>query len=236
MIKPDFGRLNRVLSSTTIASNSDVCWREFLVVNNNFVDYCSVKVKEDEIADLLKSLQNWTTKRTLKEYREYDAATKKWIEVNLQLGDIVYVDFGINFVNEVSYPHPAVVIEHIKESILVVPCSSNQEKINESYHPIDNKESKSLYRKVTRQDGFDGVCVLELDKVSLINKARVIKVQGHLNEDINVESSLFNEIKMKIFKEYLPKQYITYIKMIEENKMLKGTILGLEEELKKFLK
>lgn len=232
MIKPDYARLNGELSSNTNSSDSEICWREFLIANYNFMEYCSKRVKEDEVAELLKSLQNWTAKREFKVYREHDNINGKWVEKPINLGDIVFVEFGINFSNEVSYAHPAVVLENINDSILVCPSSSNNVKIREAYHPIDNKESKSLYRKVKQENGFDNVCVLELDKIRVINKSRIIRVQGRLNENINEENSLFNEIKHRIFQKYFPVQYLINQGLIEENNKLQNRIMELENLVK----
>ena len=240
LIRPNYSILNQVFSDKILASESEICWREFLVANNSFINYCSQRVKENEISDILKSLQIWTTKREYLEYRQYNTADRKWEEVIPNLGDIIFADFGINFSNEISYAHPAVVLENIGKSIFVVPCSSSADKITEAYHPIDNKNSKSLYRKVLKENGFDDICVLEIDKCRVINKSRIIRIQGHLNENINDENSLFNEIKKKIYEVYLPKQNIKHLKLlklnealIQENQSLKDRILDLEIEIKK---
>lgn len=234
MIKPDYNILTN-LSDSIKASDSASVWKEFLIVNHNLVNYISNRVKEDEAAELLKSLQTWVTKRELKEYREFESSSRRWVEKEIQLGDIIFIDLGVNFINEASYAHPAVVIEKVKDSILIVPCSSSSDKIAEAFHPIHNNtesSNKSMYRKVTPQNGFESVCVLEFDKIKVINKARIIKILGHLNEDINQSNSLFNEIKKRVFQLYLPKQYISFIKLLKENRALNERISELEEEIK----
>lgn len=240
MVKPDYNKIKGPFSDKTKASDSEICWREFLISNYNFVNYCSYKVYEDEMSELLKSLQFWATKRDFKKYCEFDPSTKKWVEIKVNLGDIIFLDLGINFPHEASYSHPAVVVEFINNLLLVVPSSSNPDKIRDAYHPVDNETGKIIYRKVTKQDGFDSECVLELDKIRVVNPARIIKIQSQLNEDINNDDSLFNEIKNIIYQKYLPKQYINYrnlrdenVKLKEENNELIKKIHALEQLVKK---
>ncbi len=131
MIQPNLNCLNVCLSSTKKAGTSELCWREFLVAVSYFNDNCCYDISEEEIADITKSLFNWTHRKNFIKYRVKDTTVTppRMVEGDIKLGDIFLVDLGINYKPECSYAHPALILEEIDGMVAIVPTSSNIEKL-----------------------------------------------------------------------------------------------------------
>ena len=231
MIQPKLNSLNVPLSDSRNAGDSELGWREFLVSLSYFTNHCSYRIKEDEIADITKSLFNWTNRKDLLRYKVRNTSTNNVVEGNIKLGDIFLVDLGINYKPECSYAHPALILEEIDGMVAIIPTSSNINKISAAYHPQSNNTGKWFYRRVGIMNGFNDECVLLLNNLRVVSKGRLIEKKGQLNEDINLINSLFSEVKYTIFSHYLPKQHINYLKLSEENDKLKENIKKLNDEL-----
>ena len=223
MIQPSLNSLNIILSGTKKASESELCWREFLVATSYFTDYCSKFITEEEIADITKSLFNWTHRKDLMKYKVRDTSNIQgpMIEGAINLGDIFLVDLGINYKPECSYAHPALILEEIDNMFAVIPTSTNLQKIKDAFDPNTNPSGKWYYKKVDKSNGFADECVLMLNNLKVISKGRLIQYKSHLNEDINKPDSIFVNLKTTIFEHFLPKQYILNLKLIQENNRLR---------------
>lgn len=230
MIKPNLNSLNTTVSDTKKASESEICWREFLLSVAYFTNDCSYKIKEDEISDITKSLYNWTTRRNSKKCFSKNIDTGNYDEVEVKVGDIFLADLGINYKPECSYVHPVIIIEKVEEYVVVLPTSTNENKILNAYN-FDTKTGKWYYIKVSESDGFDSTCVVMLNNLKTISKGRLIKHEGHLTEDIRKENSLYSNIKSLLYKHYFPRQYTKFKNTMSENEQLKEKIKNLEEEL-----
>ncbi len=233
MIQPSLNSLNKALSDTLKSSNSELCWREFLVCVSYFSDHCSSNISEEEIADITKSLFNWTQRKNYIKYKVKDLTTRQFVEGMINPGDIFLVDLGINYKPECSYAHPALVLEEVDNMVAIIPTSSNTDKINEAYDPIKNPTGKWYYKTVDNTNGFGCTCVLMLNNLKVISKGRLLDYKGHLNEDINRPDSLYVEIKNTLFKRLLPKQFISYQKLLQENDQLKKELEALRNEKNK---
>ena len=229
MIKPDFNRLKVTLDKTKKAGDSELGWREFLVAVSYFTNLCSYRIMEDEIVDITKSIQNWNLKKDNAKYLIKNSLGN-FIEGQIKLGDIFLADLGINYKPECAYVHPVLILEEIGSMVLVIPTSTNSDKISTGYHPIDNISGKWYHRKVYNADGFDDTCVLLLNNLKVLSKGRLLEKKGQLNENITKETSIFYELKNTIFEHYLPKQYINFLKLSDENKRLLEKISELEEQ------
>lgn len=87
-------------------------------------------------------------------------------------GEILLVDFGaMNFGYELSYPHPAIVINQTTAFVLVAPCSSQ-------------KNGRHLKNIMDGQkcDGFVQRTGVILDNVKWVSKGRVISRIGEVNK------------------------------------------------------
>lgn len=118
--------------------------------------YANTELTESEMAMIISSLNRWITHKGFINNKSYG------------IGKIVQLDWGANYATELSYKHPAVILEEWKNTILAIPATSAASKIAIAYHPKDNPKGKWYYRKVGRAEGFEHDCVLILNNVKTL--------------------------------------------------------------------
>lgn len=219
-MKVNFDALKKVLekssSKTEMAVDSNVCLREFNALLSNYI-YCIHTLKQDEVANIIMSMQHWILKKDVGKCRD-----------SVKVGDIFYAELGNCYKPELAYAHPVVILEEIGGLVLVAPVTTSEEIVKSAYHPINNPEGNKFFRKVGKEDNFDNECAIVLSNIKTISKGRLIEKKGSL-KDISNENSLFVEIKLKAFELFFPKQFIQYRNIMDENINLKKQI----EELTK---
>jgi hypothetical protein len=226
-LQVDFGLLRNIIrdksNKTKDTSDSAVCLNEFLNLEVNSIEELR-KMKQDESANFIMSLQNWFLRRNY-------TSTKASVSV----GDIFYADLGINYKPEFSYHHPVIILEKIGGMYMVVPVSTTPNNIKNSFHPIDNPSGDQMMRKVygndagTKSDGFEKTGAVLLSDIKVISAGRLIAKKGSL-KDINVTGSLFREIKDYIFKLSFPKKNIELYKLTIDRDSIKQKYEELEKE------
>jgi mRNA-degrading endonuclease toxin of MazEF toxin-antitoxin module len=224
----DFPSLDRVLSlpvsKTNIAKNSSVTLTEFIKATSNLTVY-GTNLTDEELSMFIKSIQNWMIRRNYTTCRS-----------SVSAGDIFFADLGINYKPETAYPHPIVVIETVGNIALVAPTTTSSSKMSQAYHPIDNPTGDTYLRKVRQtEDGFAEDCAIILTDIKSISLGRLLDKKGTM-DDINNANSIFREVKEKIFSMFMPKEYIEFLKLKEENDELKDRISDLETDLEKLNK
>lgn len=228
MIRPDFNKLDNATVSTTVnGGDSEIVWREFLVASQFFINHCSFKVKEDELVEITKSLQNWTYKRKHQEYKEFSNGSM--VVSQVVEGDIFIADLGMNF-QELAYCHPVIVMEIIDNKALVLPLTSTISKINTAYHPSSNPNGDRNYRKVFQSDGFEVDSAIIINEMRLISKGRLIERKGRINEDITHENSIFLEVKESSFQKFFSSNAQKIFSLEQEIIELNNKIKELEEK------
>ena len=113
------------------------------------------------------------------------------IGVKIRIGDICYVDFGLNYLNEAGFQHFALIVAIKNHKALVIPMTSNSRAVFESKH---HKKPHLLY--LGKLDGMNKESALFLNDMRFINTARIIDVKAHLK----VKSFQFKQIKNKIIE------------------------------------
>lgn len=216
LIRLNFSKLKLVASSvsakTKLAKNSAECIGEYVDMISNFTEY-SNNLKEEEMALLTMSMQNWMTRRTIKE-----------LKGDCKVGDIFYTDFGVTYNNECSYPHPAVILEEIGNMLLVVPVTTSKDKVDTGFHPVKRKDGNKYYRLVEKdEDGLGETSVIMLSNVRTISKGRLLEKKGEM-KDISKPDSIFREIKASVHKYYTPKENSELEKLKLANKDLQEKI------------
>lgn len=224
MIRPDFSKFT-TLSATKNGGDSEIVWREFLITAQTFINHCSYKVKEEELSEITKSLQNWTTKRLFTEYNEKDASGN-WVPYTVQKGEIYIADLGLN--QELAYCHPVLILDIIEDRVFVVPATTSPQKINDAFHPATNPGGLKRYRRVYRSDGFGVDSALMLQEARIISKGRLIDRKGLLNEDISSSNSIFQEVSETCFSLMFNELYIEKKSLIQEIANLNQKISELE--------
>ncbi|MDQ0363170.1 hypothetical protein [Breznakia pachnodae] len=108
-----------------------------------------------------------------------------WIRV----GDICYIDFGINYINEAGFQHFGIILAIVNNKVLVTPMTSNER----AYQLSQERELKPHLMPIGKIDGMYRDSTLFLNDSKFINSARIIDVKAHLP----IQSSLFKEIKKR---------------------------------------
>lgn len=83
-----------------------------------------------EMAMITNSLNRWQDKKTNLSRQQ------------VSVGDILMVDLGLHYAPELSYGHPALVLEEWKNLMFIVPATSSSSKLSQAYHPEDNPSGK----------------------------------------------------------------------------------------------
>lgn len=181
-----------------------------------------------ELGLFSKSIHRWLTRRELINAPE---------DSPISIGDICMIDWSVNYKPELSYYHPAVILEEINNMYLVVPTSTKTNVHTKAYHPVDNPKGKWYWRKVGVGDGFSEDCVLLLDNIKVISTTRIMKKMGHLSCTLNDEKGLYREIRKTIIKNAFRGEYKKYEELVgerdslsNENEKLKNEIAGLQKE------
>lgn len=164
------------------AFDKSIVTQSFLALFNKVINKFS-KMTEYETGLFIQSFDKWLDRKDIVNRAEND--------VKIAVGDICMIDWNINYNPELSYVHPCLVIEDINNMILVVSVSGQQDKINIAYHPEDNPNGDTNYRKVKVCDGFLKDSVLFLSEMKVISKRRIIHRIGCLTCDLLDENGLF---------------------------------------------
>lgn len=157
-------------------------------------------------------------------------------------GDIVEVEFGLRYENEVAFRHTAIVITAFENSVFVVPVTSNDKRVQKA-----KEENPWFLRVLNVDDGFDHECVAILDDSLFVCYDRILsKIKGK-----HVSFSTMNKIRKNIMENIFLDEYSDFQLYIQdlqsENEQLhkqlqdkKGrinslysTIRKLENKLKK---
>ena len=218
-------------SRSTMAKDTSEVLASYMQILSNLI-FAAERLSESEMAMIISSLNRWVTKKDLSVNRSYG------------VGKIVQMEWGNNFSPELSYKHPAVIIEEWANTVLVIPTTSTPAKVTAAYHPTDNPSGKWYYRKVGVAEGFAYDCALILNNAKIMSKARIISASGTIAGDLNDDNNVFREVRKTMIKNFFSKEWIehqklvqayeqeqeknkalqeAYDKLLEENKLLKST-------------
>lgn len=213
-------------SRSTMAKDTSEVLASYLQILSNLI-YASERLSESEMAMIISSLNRWVTKKELSVKRSYG------------VGTIVQMEWGNNFSPELSYKHPAVIIEEWANTVLVIPTTSTPAKVAAAYHPTDNPYGKWYYRKVGVAEGFAHDCALILNNAKIMSKARIISVSGMIAGDLSNDNNVFREVRKTMIKHFFSKEWIEHQKLVqaheqelEKNKALQEAYDKLLEENK----
>lgn len=209
-------------SRSTMAKNTSDVLSAYMQLLSNLI-YASEKLSESEMAMIVSSLNRWITKKDISVTRSYG------------IGKIVQMEWGTNFSPELSYKHPAVIIEEWKNTVLVIPTTSNPAKVTAGFHPIDNPTGKWYYRKVGTAEGFAHDCALILNNAKIMSKARITSVSGNITGNLNDENNVFREVRKTMIQNFFSKEWIEYQKLVQAYEDEKQKTKSLQEAYDKLL-
>lgn len=142
---------------------------------------------------------------------------------------------GNNFSPELSYKHPAVIIEEWANTVLVIPTTSTPAKVAAAYHPNDNPIGKWYYRKVGVSEGFAHDCALILNNVKIMSKARIISVSGTIVGNLSDDNNVFREVRKTMIQNFFSKEWIEYQKLVQAYEKEREKNRTLQENYNKLL-
>lgn len=214
----DYNKLSSIAvdptSRTTLAKDTSEVLASYLQLLSDLIFACD-SLTESEMAMIIHSLDRWVKNKI-------SISTKKY-----KVGSIVQLDWGINYSPELSYKHPALVIEEWTNTVLVIPTTSNASAVANAYHPIDNPNGKWYYRKVGTAEGFAHDCALIINNAKIVSKARILSISGNITSDISKPENVFREVKGTMIKNFFSKEWAehkkleeAYNKEVEKNKQL----------------
>ena len=211
-------------SRSTMAKDTSEVLASYMQILSNLI-FAAERLSESEMAMIISSLNRWVTKKDISVKRPY------------AVGTIVQMEWGNNFSPELSYKHPAVIIEEWTTTVLVIPTTSTPAKVATAYHPTDNPSGKWYYRKVGVAEGFAHDCALILNNAKIMSKARIISVSRTIAGDLNDDSNVFREVRKTMIKNFFSKEWIEHQKLVqafeqekEQNKSLQAAYDKLLEE------
>lgn len=217
-------------SRSTMAKNTSEVLSSYMQILSNLI-FAAERLTESEMAMIISSLNRWVTKKDITANRSYG------------VGKIVQMEWGNNFSPELSYKHPAVIIEEWTNTVLVIPTTSTPAKVADAYHPIDNPSGEWYYRKVGVTEGFAHDCALILNNAKIMSKTRITSVSGSIAGNLSDDNNVFREVRKTMIKNFFSKEWVehkklvqayekeqeknkalqeAYDKLLEENKMLKS--------------
>lgn len=114
-------------SRSTMAKDTSEVLASYMQILSNLI-FAAERLSESEMAMIISSLNRWVTKKDISVKRPY------------AVGTIVQMEWGNNFSPELSYKHPAVIIEELKcyTSLLstFVPVMASSAKIPADTHSL----------------------------------------------------------------------------------------------------
>ncbi len=226
----DYEKLASIATNPTsrskMAKDTSEVLASYMQIISNLI-FSAERLSESEMAMIISSLNRWITKKDHSVNRSY------------AVGTIVQLEWGNNFSPELSYKHPAVIIEEWTNTVLVIPTTSNPTKVAAAYHPIDNPSGKWYYRKVGVAEGFAHDCALILNNAKIMSKTRITSVSGTIAGNLNDDNNVFREVRKTMIQNFFSKEWIEYQKLVqayeqeqEKNKSLQEAYNKLFEENK----
>lgn len=182
-------------SRSTMAKDTSEVLTSYMQILSNLI-FAAERLSESEMAMICSSLNRWITKKDISTKRSY------------AVGSIVQMEWGNNFSPELSYKHPAVIIEEWTNTVLVIPTTSTPAKVSAAYHPIDNPSGKWYYRKVGIAEGFAHDCALILNNAKIMSKTRIISVSGSITGNLSDENNVFREVRKTMIQNFFTKGWI----------------------------
>ncbi|HHX52453.1 MAG TPA: hypothetical protein GX703_02930 [Erysipelothrix sp.] len=110
--------------------------------------------------------------------------------LRINVGDIVFCDFGQAYLNEAGFQHFGLVLKIFNYKAFVVPMSSNRQTVQKAQNHPNRIDYKDHLFYIGMPKGLNRPSVLFLNDAKFINTARIIEVKSYLN----VDSPLFKQI------------------------------------------
>lgn len=208
-------------------------------------EYLKAQSKTNEIVTSNSVNTDELQRLSRSDFRWADNRTKSFNSLVIKKGEVCQIEFGKNYIPEMSYEHRGLIIGIKKKLLYVLPIFSyDPSKHSDIYHPINFPNSKSdLYLlKSTEFTFIDHDSVLKLNDLRTISANRVLYKQ---NGRIAPVSDTYRRIESLVLQKYFPSFYFDTMnnrqalealtadkKQLEEANMM---LIAENEKLKKEL-
>ena len=169
------------------ACNSIACLQEWENYTNQIYEQIqNLSVKEAAVRMI--SEQNWQDRSQMKSCEQ--------VGINVEIGDICFIEFGRAFVYEAGYQHFGLVVSKCNGKALVIPMTSNTSTYEQAYDIEMNPNGKRHLMKIGQIIGLHRPSVLFLNDAKYINTARIISIKAH----IPPETELFKNVLRRMLE------------------------------------
>lgn len=163
---------------------SDHHWNNYLASRRMIYD----RLDQKNVDHSMVSEANWILKK--------DGLSCENFGINVQAGDICYIDFGQAYLNEIGYQHFGLVLSFCQRKALVIPMTSNECQYHKAYDPYANPKGKKNLFRIGKIKGMNKPSVLFLNDAKYINTARIIDVKAYIDPC----GPLFIQIKKRLME------------------------------------
>lgn len=160
----------------------DHAWHAYL--NSKRVVYDGIDQKNVDYNMISEA--NWLLRK--------DGLSCEKFGINVEAGNICFIDFGQAYLNEIGYQHFGLIMSFCQKKALVIPMTSNAIQYEHAYDPLDNPQGKKNLFRLGTINGMNKPSVLFLNDAKYINTARIIDVKAN----IDPRSILFKKIRKQL--------------------------------------
>lgn len=157
----------------------------------------SGKFNDDELERFSKSDSRWARNKG-KSYRK----------MNIRKGEVYQIEFGKNFMPEMSYEHRGLVIGAKNKLIYILPIYSyDSQKHTDVYHPVDCPNSKGdlFLLKSSEFTWLSHDSVLKLNDIRTTSINRIL--YQHKDAKIDPTTDTYKRIEELVLKKYFAEFY-----------------------------
>lgn len=147
-----------------------------------------LKLTDKEKFDYMVSKMNYCKRK------EYSSG--KALDLNVNKGDLAYIDFGQAYQHEIGYLHFGLVMTVKRGKAFVVPLSGKYKAYLEAYDNKGNPTGKRHLMRLGYIEGLTKVSVLFINDSKWINTSRIIEIKAH----IDVNGEIFKEVQKRIIE------------------------------------
>lgn len=187
--------------------------QEWSKCSTNYFNYCFSKCSSYEVAQIISAHDNYLKKKN--KANNFTRYRKK---------QLLMVELGENY-NNLSYKHPAIVIDSINDKVFVVPCTSG--------HAPKNKDGQihKGYIEANELDGFSHLTTVILKEARCIDKMQVLYAIKEDTKYKMVTPEFFKKLNDELFKLLFEVQAYKLNKQVEIIENLNNEVEVLNQEI-----
>lgn len=159
----------------------DIPWKQYLESKKEVYEVLEPELRQS----VMISEVNWILRHKLESSLPFG--------LYLHVGDIVYLDYGQAYTNEMGYQHFGIIWRIYEGKALVIPMTSNKKQYRDAYDEVEHPTGKRHLMRLGMIDGMNKPSVVYLNDFRFINMARVIRVVAQLD----VNSVTFCKLNMR---------------------------------------